>query len=138
MGDGMKNIKLDLSTVPWKHPIKESKNYLIFEDKYPVTKGHILIVPKYNTDVCVTECFSVALQEGNKVVVKGDADAFNIGYNCGEQAGQTVMWPHIHVIPRRSGDCEDPVGGVRAVIPGKANYRKTLDIPVEDEKDDNK
>jgi diadenosine tetraphosphate (Ap4A) HIT family hydrolase len=44
--------------------------------------------------------------------------------NCGTAAGQTVMYPHIHMIPRRHGDVEDPVGGVRGVIPGQANYKK--------------
>jgi diadenosine tetraphosphate (Ap4A) HIT family hydrolase len=44
--------------------------------------------------------------------------------NMGTAAGQTVMYPHVHVIPRRQGDAEDPVGGVRGVIPGQANYKK--------------
>ena len=42
----------------------------------------------------------------------------------GESAGQTCMYPHVHLIPRKDGDCEDPVGGVRNVIPGKGNYKK--------------
>ena len=51
-------------------------------------------------------------------------DAFNVGQNCGEFAGQTVMYPHVHMIPRRKGDMEDPRGGVRHVIPEKGNYKK--------------
>lgn len=47
---------------------------------------------------------------------------FNIGMNCGEDAGQTVHHAHIHLIPRRHGDVEEPRGGVRGVIPGRANY----------------
>ena len=47
---------------------------------------------------------------------------FNIGMNCGESAGQTVSHAHIHVIPRRDGDVENPRGGVRGVIPGKMDY----------------
>jgi diadenosine tetraphosphate (Ap4A) HIT family hydrolase len=43
--------------------------------------------------------------------------------NSREAAGQTVMYPHIHMIPRRNGDCADPVGGVRGVILGQANYK---------------
>jgi len=46
-----------------------------------------------------------------------------VGQNVGEAAGQTVMYPHIHMIPRRSGDMTDPRGGVRHVIPEKGNYR---------------
>jgi diadenosine tetraphosphate (Ap4A) HIT family hydrolase len=44
--------------------------------------------------------------------------------NWGEAAGQTVAYPHVHLIPRRKGDVEDPVGGVRNTIPGKGNYKK--------------
>jgi diadenosine tetraphosphate (Ap4A) HIT family hydrolase len=51
-------------------------------------------------------------------------NGYNIGINVGEAAGQTVMHLHVHVIPRYLGDVEDPTGGVRGVIPGKANYRK--------------
>ena len=49
-------------------------------------------------------------------------DGYNIGFNVGEAGGQTVFHLHIHVIPRYAGDVEDPRGGVRKVIPGKAAY----------------
>jgi len=55
---------------------------------------------------------------------KGYCDGFNIGQNIGASAGQTVMYPHIHLIPRNTGDMEDPRGGVRHVIPEKGNYKK--------------
>jgi diadenosine tetraphosphate (Ap4A) HIT family hydrolase len=48
-----------------------------------------------------------------------------VGMNRGEAAGQTVMYPHVHMIPRHAGDCADPVGGVRGVVPGQANYRQS-------------
>jgi diadenosine tetraphosphate (Ap4A) HIT family hydrolase len=57
-------------------------------------------------------------------VASGKFDAFNVGINMGAAAGQTVMYPHVHLIPRRTGDCADPVGGVRGVIPGQANYKQ--------------
>ena len=57
------------------------------------------------------------------MVDAGECDAFNVGINMGEAAGQTVMYPHVHLIPRRVGDCSDPVGGVRSVIFGQANYK---------------
>jgi len=100
-------------------------------DKYPVTDGHHLIIPKRHTE----DWFSMTEKE------KKDADSliqilkarlseadkkitgFNIGVNCGESAGQTIFHAHIHLIPRRNGDIEDPTGGVRAVIPDKINYR---------------
>jgi diadenosine tetraphosphate (Ap4A) HIT family hydrolase len=56
-------------------------------------------------------------------------DGFNIGINVGEAAGQTVAHLHLHVIPRYEGDVEDPTGGVRYVIPGKANYLRDHDQP---------
>jgi diadenosine tetraphosphate (Ap4A) HIT family hydrolase len=56
------------------------------------------------------------------MVAAGECDAFNVGMNSGTAAGQTVMYPHVHLIPRRVGDCTDPVGGVRGVIHGQANY----------------
>jgi hypothetical protein len=49
-------------------------------------------------------------------------EGFNVGMNCGETAGQTIMHCHVHLIPRRPGDVDQPRGGVRAVIPGKAAY----------------
>lgn len=56
------------------------------------------------------------IEEGNS------PDGFNIGMNCGEAAGQTVIHFHCHVIPRYKGDVEDPRGGVRGVIAGKQKY----------------
>jgi diadenosine tetraphosphate (Ap4A) HIT family hydrolase len=49
-------------------------------------------------------------------------EGFNIGWNCGEVAGQTVFHAHVHLIPRRKNDVENPVGGIRHLIPGKGNY----------------
>jgi diadenosine tetraphosphate (Ap4A) HIT family hydrolase len=47
---------------------------------------------------------------------------FNIGINVGEDAGQTVFHVHVHLIPRRKGDVENPRGGIRHLIPNKGNY----------------
>jgi diadenosine tetraphosphate (Ap4A) HIT family hydrolase len=69
---------------------------------------------------------AAALEDGNRMVESGKCDGFNIGFNSGTAAGQTVMYPHVHLIPRRQGDVEDPVGGVRNTIPGKGNYKKTV------------
>lgn len=96
----------------------------VFADKFPVTKGHLLFVPRMNYPEIITECFKNALDYGNRLVATGQCDAYNIGINQGVAAGQTVMYPHVHLIPRYINDCEDPVGGVRSVIPGQANYHK--------------
>jgi diadenosine tetraphosphate (Ap4A) HIT family hydrolase len=49
-------------------------------------------------------------------------EGFNIGVNVGQAAGQSVFHCHIHLIPRRTGDVENPKGGVRHLIPGKGFY----------------
>ena len=67
---------------------------------------------------------AAGVAHGESMVKRGECLGYNIGFNSGGVAGQTVMYPHIHLIPRRSGDCADPVGGVRGVIPGQANYKK--------------
>ncbi len=63
------------------------------------------------------------MRYGKRKVAEGEWDGFNVGLNYNQAAGQTVNWPHVHLIPRRIGDVADPVGGVRNTIPGKGNYR---------------
>jgi len=109
---------------PWTDLVREDFHVKVFKDKYPVTTGHLLFVPQYTADGVIVDCFSDALTVGKEMVKKGEWDGFNIGLNWGEAAGQTVMYPHIHLIPRRKGDMEDPRGGVRHVIPEKGNYKK--------------
>jgi diadenosine tetraphosphate (Ap4A) HIT family hydrolase len=98
-------------------------------DKYPVTEGHLLIIPNRH----ITDYFSVTAEEktalwamvdeGKKLLdERFKPDGYNVGINVGADAGQTVMHCHIHLIPRRAGDSVNPRGGVRGVIPGKADY----------------
>ncbi len=109
---------------PWTELVREDYLYFVFEDKYPVSPGHLLFVPKNTDTISMSATLGAAFVAGEYLVLRGECDAFNIGMNVGEAAGQTVMYPHIHLIPRKNGDVEDPVGGVRGVIPGQANYRK--------------
>jgi len=95
----------------------------VFRDRFPVTPGHLLFVPRYNNENIIRDCVDSALREGDRMVKNKECDGYNIGINMGAAAGQTVIWPHVHLIPRRLGDCADPVGGVRGVIPGQANYK---------------
>ena len=112
---------------PWNLEVSELTDFhvAVFQDRYPVTHGHLLFVPRFNTAGVIQDCFESAMAEGNRMVAAGECDAFNVGMNSGAAAGQTVMYPHIHLIPRRTGDCEDPVGGVRGVIAGQANYKQS-------------
>ncbi|AZQ69702.1 HIT domain-containing protein [Silicimonas algicola] len=103
---------------------------LVIRDKFPVAEGHSLIIPKRH----VADYFTLFQPELNaiqslmratrsKLLVQDDGiDGFNMGVNSGEAAGQTVFHCHVHLIPRRRGDVENPRGGVRGVVPGKQAY----------------
>ena len=109
-----------------------ARNALAFaiRDAFPVSPGHTLVVPFR----FVPTFFDATPEEQAAVIelvrfVKGQLDAldprpdgYNVGFNAGLAAGQTVMHLHVHVIPRYAGDVPDPRGGVRYVIPAKANY----------------
>ena len=110
---------------PWDNLVKDQPMVAVYLDRYPCTPGHRLYVPKQNDNAnWIVTAMEEALLDGNHLVKTGECDGFNIGYNSGTVAGQTVMYPHVHLIPRRAGDVEDPVGGVRNTIPGKGNYKK--------------
>jgi diadenosine tetraphosphate (Ap4A) HIT family hydrolase len=102
----------------------------VTSDKYQVTDRHVLVIPKrhvadyFDLGTAEVSACQRLLVETRVMLLEQDASirGFNVGINSGATAGQTVMHCHIHLIPRREGDCEDPRGGVRAVIPGKANY----------------
>ena len=110
---------------PWDDTVRQDFHVAVFNDRYPCTPGHLLFVPQQNSKYVLRDAFVDAFDHGKQKVDTGEWDGFNIGLNYGEAAGQTVPWPHIHLIPRRKGDVPDPVGGVRNTIPGKGNYRKT-------------
>ena len=101
-------------------------------DSYPVSEFHSLIVPKRHVETYfeltyeeIQACNELILKTKEKILrqdskVKG----FNIGTNVGKVAGQSIMHCHIHLIPRREWDVEDPQGGVRSVIPKKQHYKR--------------
>ena len=111
---------------PWTNLALDTKDFVVFEDAYPVTQGHTLVVPKVNTQEELLKCFKFAVSMGNDNVTSETTNitGYNIGLNIGTSAGQTCMYPHVHLIFRRDGDTPDPVGGVRNVIPGMGNYKK--------------
>lgn len=101
-----------------------------FNDGYPVTDGHLLIAPLRHTadwlsmtnpEIRDSEFLVRALVE--KIRQRDPlVTGFNLGTNIGASAGQTVSHAHIHLIPRRDGDTENPKGGIRGVIDGKRGY----------------
>ena len=108
---------------PWKEIEFRCKEFWVFKDGFPVTEGHLLFVPTEETSDGIFAGFKAAIKWGIEGVVTGKWDGFNVGQNVGIASGQTVMYPHIHMIPRRNGDMENPRGGVRHVIPSKGNYK---------------
>lgn len=107
----------------------ETATTLTFLDGFPVTAGHTLVIPKRHVaalfDLPAEEQLSLWSQVAvvrQLLIEQYNPDGFNVGVNEGLAAGQTVPHAHIHVIPRRHGDVADPRGGVRWVIPAKAQY----------------
>ena len=109
--------------------IEKRKLSIAFFDKFPVSIGHVLIIPRRHEP----NYFNLTLEEKldiekltnsviNYLKMKFSPDGFNIGINIGKAAGQTILHTHVHIIPRYDGDVEDPTGGVRGVIPIKQKY----------------
>jgi diadenosine tetraphosphate (Ap4A) HIT family hydrolase len=115
-----------------KKSIEVTPTVFAIEDQYPVTKNCLIIPFRHTEDLfSMTEVerrdaddlaryLRNRLQKDDPTVI-----GFNAGYNCGEVAGQTVMHSHMHLIPRRKGDVENPEGGVRGAVPERMRYRTT-------------
>ncbi|WP_127844120.1 HIT family protein [Psychroflexus aestuariivivens] len=112
-----------------KEQVGELASCFAFRDKFPVSEGHTLVIPKRQ----VSSYFELSFREQSACwflvnLIKADLqkefnpDGFNIGINVDEAAGQTIFHCHIHIIPRYKNDVENPRGGVRGVIPGKKEY----------------
>ena len=99
-------------------------------DSYPVSEFHSLIVPKRHVETYfeltnkeIQACNELIMETKEKILKQDSSvKGFNIGTNAGKVAGQSIMHCHIHLIPRREGDAENPQGGVRSVIPKKQHY----------------
>lgn len=106
-----------------------SATCVAFFDGYPVAEGHALVIPRRHVaslfELSAAEyadAWEVVARVRQELTERFHPDGFNVGVNDGAAAGQTVPHAHIHVIPRKNGDVVDPRGGIRWVIPGKANY----------------
>ena len=113
--------------------ISSTKHFFIIRDtSYPVTKHHTLIITNRHEE----DFFSLTdeeMEDLNDILKRQKEELknldkeisdFNIGVNIGKDAGQSIMHCHIHLIPRRKGDVDDPRGGVRGVIPEKQKYKR--------------
>jgi diadenosine tetraphosphate (Ap4A) HIT family hydrolase len=120
--------------IPKERIIASNALAYAIRDNFPVTPLHTLVIPRRH----VLDYFSLSKEEliacddlmrqMKKEIQALDSavDGFNIGMNSGASAGQTIFHCHIHLIPRRSGDVENPKGGIRHLIPGKGYYDATL------------
>ena len=101
-------------------------------DTYPVSELHCLIIPKRHTSDYfeltndeVIACHDLIKKIKEEILLKDPSvKGFNIGSNAGKIAGQSVLHCHIHLIPRRKDDVENPQGGIRSVIPLKQHYKR--------------
>ena len=108
---------------------ENSVGFVIF-DKFPVSKGHCLIVPYRiysdyfdSTEEEIIGLNNLLFKTKKYLDEKFNPSGFNIGINCGKVSGQTVDHLHIHIIPRYPKDVDDPTGGIRCVIPNKQKYK---------------
>ena len=107
----------------------DTANWIAFYDAFPVSKGHVLLVPKehFETYFDLPDSYKDSIDyriSQIKAILddKYHPDGYNIGFNCGETAGQSVMHFHMHIIPRYKGDVDNPKGGIRGCIPSKMKY----------------
>ena len=116
--------------LPPQRVVSENELAIAFRDGFPVTEHHTLIIPKRHVsdyfDLFQPErnAMQALMEEQRALIVQDDptVTAFNVGINAGADAGQTIFHCHMHLIPRRKGDVEEPRGGVRGVIPAKQKY----------------
>ena len=101
-------------------------------DTFPVSEGHCLIIPKRHvkdyfdlSNEEIIACNDLIKEIKNEIIKKDSSvKGFNIGSNAGKISGQSILHCHIHLIPRRNGDVQNPQGGVRSVIPSKQHYKR--------------
>ena len=118
--------------VPALIKISKDDTFFVIRDNYPVSKYHTLIIPNRH----VSDIFDLngqellmlhrvlAEQRLKLVQLDNTITGFNVGFNSGKDAGQTIDHAHVHLIPRRKGDVKDPTGGIRNIFPDKGNYKK--------------
>lgn len=117
-----------------KEVIAETDLAVLVTDTYPVSKGHCLVIPKRHIKTYF-ECTEEENRDFRTLILKAkehldkaySPDGYNIGNNNDLAAGQSVFHLHIHVIPRYTGDVDNPKGGVRWVVPKNSQYKYPAD-----------
>ncbi len=117
--------------IPAAKLIAENSLAVAIYDKFPVNKGHVLIIPRRHfadffdaTSEEITAIYGLLHSTKTMLETELKADGFNVGINVGQAAGQTVMHLHVHLIPRFKGDVENPRGGVRKIKPNLVPYEE--------------
>lgn len=109
--------------------IYEDDTWIAVLDAFPVAMGHTLLIPKrhcetfFDLNYIESSTFMATIGIVKMILdTKFKPNGYNVGANCGKASGQSINHCHIHIIPRYDGDVEDPLGGVRGVIPDKQKY----------------
>ena len=115
--------------VPASECLAANDSAFAIADRFPVSPGHALVIPRRviatwweATAAERADILALVDQVKDRLDAELRPDGYNVGFNSGAAAGQTVEHLHIHVIPRYPGDIEDSTGGVRGVIPAKMRY----------------
>jgi len=110
--------------------IEEGEHCYARRDGYPVSEHHTLVIPKRHVasffdlhEEELVDMFQMLRRQKARIEsLDQTVTAFNVGVNAGQDAGQSIFHVHLHLIPRRKGDIDNPQGGVRGVIPAKRTY----------------
>lgn len=132
----MPHFDSPFTQVPRSEWIAANRSAFAIWDAFPVTTGHALVVSHRlisdwweATSGERTDIFDLVDEVKARIDGQHRPDSYNVGFNAGAAAGQTVDHLHVHVIPRYVGDVTDPRGGVRHVIPAKGNYLTPPNAP---------
>jgi len=116
-------------SLPSDRHVLANDRVIAIRDAFPVAPGHTLVIPRRHvgsffdvTDDERAAMMQLLIQARDDLEREFGPSGYNIGINDGPAAGQTVPHLHIHLIPRYAGDCADPRGGVRWIMPEKADY----------------
>lgn len=107
-----------------RKPIYTSTYFVAIPDGFPISPGHTLVFPTWHVQSIlgmggeyIPALWEAVHETCSRLEDKYVIDAFNFGVNDGPAAGQTIPHFHWHIIPRYTGDVENPRGGVRNLLP---------------------